>query len=710
MNQATDHPLFGPGLLLGLLLLGGYAVSDMLPGREPPDGVDIERAMAHVEIVAAEPHPLGSDRNAFVRNYLVRQFSDLGLEVEVQNASLVYDHPLRPERHVRAASVENVLARLPGRESGPAVMVMSHYDSRPGGPGAGDAAAGVAAVLEAARILSAEPAPVRDVWFVLTDGEEMGLLGAQALFRQHPIRDQIGLVLNFEARGSAGVSMLFETGADNGELLTSMAEAITPVGTSMGYEVYRFMPNDTDLTISKGEGLVGLNFAFGDGFFDYHTEGDRPENLSPASLGGHVDQATRLARHFSQLPALPGASGNHTFFNPVPGVFLQYGPALTLMIMLLTAAASLVVLYRRREAWLKPWREWLRAMVACLLTVAIVGNLVQNLHGSLSGQAGFSEPRYWQLFHQYPTLMVAYGLLALAVACWLLAALVRGLKHWELTTIPLVMAALAFFAGLLSPAGILALVLIAALLWWYRRPLCGERVQLSALMIWLLLAGALQVLAPSASFVFALPLLWVAASRLLATHESVGRSAIALIVPIMIWAPMLYGLYMMLGVSMPQIPAIALTLVLLLTASSTVSMGSAVRGMPVAVLGIAGMILLVMAATANHWGKAPGKDPWAISSRPQLPRCGSGTWRPSTPIKWRLKYWRIEPRVIDDSCACWCTRRPAPSTSTGCSHPESAFMVRPLTAHRSPSLMIWAMTNGGAGGITDCQSKACAWT
>jgi hypothetical protein len=69
----------------------------------------------------------------------------------------------------------------------PAVLVMSHYDSVHNSPGAADDSLGAAAALEIARALKAGPQPARDVIFLFTDGEEAGLLGAEAFFARDPL-------------------------------------------------------------------------------------------------------------------------------------------------------------------------------------------------------------------------------------------------------------------------------------------------------------------------------------------------------------------------------------------------------------------------------------------------------------------------------------------------------------------------------------------
>ena len=107
---------------------------------------------------------------------------------------------------------------------------------------------------------------------VFTDGEELGLLGAQLFATAHPRAARLGLVLNFEGRGNAGPSYLFQTSPGNEALIRGVARAAPhPRTNSLTGEVYRRLPNDTDLTIFLRElpGVAALNFAFIDGFDAY---------------------------------------------------------------------------------------------------------------------------------------------------------------------------------------------------------------------------------------------------------------------------------------------------------------------------------------------------------------------------------------------------------------------------------------------------------
>ena len=71
-------------------------------------------------------------------------------------------------------------------------------------------------MLETLRALKSSPPLKNDTVFLFTDGEEVGLLGATAFVKEHPWAKDIGVALNFEARGSSGPSFMFETSDGNG--------------------------------------------------------------------------------------------------------------------------------------------------------------------------------------------------------------------------------------------------------------------------------------------------------------------------------------------------------------------------------------------------------------------------------------------------------------------------------------------------------------
>ena len=316
------NPVVGWGLVLFLVVAASWAVRVYGPPQAvaasaPAGEFSAERAFEHVQALADRPRPVGSEANARARAYLVSQLEGLGLQVEVQEAVLA-----RSDVVVR---VQNVAARRPGTSPSRAILLVSHYDTIMSGPGANDDTTGVATLLETARALQAGDPLQNDVIFLFTDNEEMHMWGAQAFRDQHPWMAEVGLVFNFEARGSRGPVLMFETTPGNGRLVAEFAQAVPyPFTSSLMYEIYRQLPNDTDFTIFKEAGIPGGGLAYIQDAAAYHTERDHAGNVSLSSLQHEGLYALGLAQHFGNLDLTDLPSPNAIYFDVLGRSLIHY--------------------------------------------------------------------------------------------------------------------------------------------------------------------------------------------------------------------------------------------------------------------------------------------------------------------------------------------------------------------------------------------------
>ncbi|MGG3892157.1 M20/M25/M40 family metallo-hydrolase [Metabacillus fastidiosus] len=321
----------------------------VIPTADRSAEFSAERAFTHLEKFAVAPHPLGSKEHDKVRDYLVEALQELGLNPEIQKADSFYQSSSR----ISGGVVENITAKIKGKNSTKAIMLVAHYDSVPGSPGAADDGAGVSAILETVRTLKETKSLQNDVIILLTDGEENGLLGAKAFVNEHPWVKDVGLVLNFEARGNEGPSLMFETSDNNSWIVKEFIEAApTPVTHSFIYSLYKLMPNDTDLTIFKETGLNGLNFAFGEGLSHYHTTSDNLQELSKESLQHHGEYMLSLVRHFGQLDLAQTKEGKEVFFNLFGSTVISYSEDLVIPIMIMIVILFILTIahgYRREK-------------------------------------------------------------------------------------------------------------------------------------------------------------------------------------------------------------------------------------------------------------------------------------------------------------------------------------------------------------------------
>ncbi|MFD3518774.1 M20/M25/M40 family metallo-hydrolase [Streptomyces sp. NPDC058657] len=311
---------------------------DPAPASAPKSEFSARRALADAEVIAKEPRPIGSPASAAARTYLTTRLTALGARVEAR------PQPVTRDEHdgtALVAEVANIHASFPGTAGADAghLVLMAHYDSVPAGPGAADNAANVAAVLEVVRALRADGRAARNtVDVLLTDGEEPGLLGAHAFLADGGLDPAHTVVLNLEARGVSGPSIMFESGPRNSGALSALSGADRPIATSLADEVYSYLPNDTDFSEFKKKGFGGLNFAFLDGSARYHTPGDSLANLSADSVQHQGDNVLAAARSLAGQDLSELQEGTDDTYFTVLGLLIRYPNALVLPLALLTAA------------------------------------------------------------------------------------------------------------------------------------------------------------------------------------------------------------------------------------------------------------------------------------------------------------------------------------------------------------------------------------
>jgi hypothetical protein len=460
-----------------------------VPASAPQTAFSAERAMKHVLAIAQRPHPVGSAEHDRVRDYLIAQLGILGLEPQVQNATGV------GTRYAGAGRVQNILARMPGSQGGaPAVLLVAHYDSVEAGPGAGDDGSGIATILETVRALRAEAPLVHDVIVLFTDGEESDLLGAAAFVREHSWAKDVAMVLNFEARGTSGRSLMFETGPGNFDAVRVLRTVPGVTAGSLFTTIYRTMPNDTDLSELALLGTPALNFAFGDGADCYHTSHDDVTHLNTGSLQHHGQQALALARAFANGPLPRPRTGDAVFFElPVIGLVV-YSEKWAMVLAFAAAALAVVVVIRSRGKARHFGRDVVMGAAATLgvivLSVAaayFAGRIISLLHTKLPwGGAPVWSSVYWAA--------IAMLSLAISTACYVSVR---------------------------------------------RRATVGG-LHVGALLVWTLLSLASAAIAPGSSYLFTWPALVVALAALLADgHGLLTAKGIAMCLAALVTAALL---------------------------------------------------------------------------------------------------------------------------------------------------------------------------
>jgi hypothetical protein len=376
LSPAT--PLLAITAWCWVFLLAGLAIFAMkapqaVPASAPEKEFSAQRGLSHVRAIARAPHPTGTKASAEVRQYLVDQLTALGLNPQVFSDVGVANDSWA----LVAGRTNNIVGWLSGTASSGAILLMAHYDSVSNGPGAADDASGVAAILEGLRALKTGPRLKNDLIVLITDGEEPGLLGAESFVASHPWMEDVGLVMNFEARGNHGPSLLFETSANNAALVKEVARtAPYPIGSSFFYSLYKLLPNDTDFTQFRHARIPGLNFAFGEHLEAYHSQLDTPENLDAASLQHQGSYLVSLVRKFGQvnLKELKQESGDDIFFDLLGANLITYSQRWVLIGQIIVTFLLVVVVFSAvQHAEISPGRFFGAIAASFLLVVVITG-------------------------------------------------------------------------------------------------------------------------------------------------------------------------------------------------------------------------------------------------------------------------------------------------------------------------------------------------
>ncbi len=373
-----------------------------LPANAPEEEFSAGRAEQTLTRLLGDerPHPVGAAAHTAMRQRLLDELRNLGLEAQLQSGWQCDSD--QPNANM-CVYVTNVFAAIaPTQTCGDdpaAVMLAAHYDSTGGGPGAADDGSGLAIVLESARAWQAHLRAAggggicRPLNLLFTDGEELGLWGARS-WMQQPLNANVAAVINIEARGNQGLDYMFETGEHNVFLIQALRRSGgQPRASSFAYSLYKTLPNDTDMSAFKAGGLTGLNFAMLGNAASYHSPIDDLAHLDWGGVqhGGEnvLGAALNLGRE-TNLESLRQAEGDAAYVD-VLGLGLA---VMTERMQAVAAAAALLLCLA--AAWMAVRRGWLHgagliwglgAPLATTLLSAGVGWLLPYLLTLVGGPA-----------------------------------------------------------------------------------------------------------------------------------------------------------------------------------------------------------------------------------------------------------------------------------------------------------------------------------
>ncbi|SCZ90186.1 BZ3500_MvSof-1268-A1-R1_Chr1-3g01827 [Microbotryum saponariae] len=265
--------------------------------------------------------------------------------------------------------IGNVIVRLSDGTAASkknAVLVNAHTDSTLPSPGAADDLIGVAAMLEALRVMALTPRRLSNSvifrqcsifgscargaerlmrwWCVraVFNGGEESLQDASHLFiTQHPLKDSVRAVINLEACGVGGPEIVFQ--ATSEEMIKALSKTPRPYGTTLASEIFQtgLILSDTDFRqfVEYGN-LTGLDMALVQNSYLYHTRLDVPELIEPGALQHMGENTLALLEYLTsnetalgnsltakKLPKMKSAADT-IFFSSMGGkIFIMYSRA-----------------------------------------------------------------------------------------------------------------------------------------------------------------------------------------------------------------------------------------------------------------------------------------------------------------------------------------------------------------------------------------------
>jgi hypothetical protein len=403
--------------LLGIL---GFIFFTMMPQWPSDEGTPLsefstQRAFKQVKNLSQKPHYIGTSNHELVAHYLTQELEKLGLETSFHEGFSFTDKG-------SLTYCKNILARIKGTNSSKALLLLSHYDSAPhsNSKGASDAGSGVATILESIRAFSSHKKQIKnDIIILFSDAEELGLNGAALFVTQHPWAKDVGLVLNFEARGSSGPSyMLMETNAGNAGLVNEFSKAAVPfpVSNSLMYSIYKMLPNDTDLTIFREHGNIqGYNFAFIDSHYNYHTVQDDLAHLDKKSLSHQGNYLMPLLDYFSNADLNATHSSKDKVYFSIPFGFISYPFHWVWPMVLIAFVLLLILIFIAKGKRLFTFTEIAKGFIPLFGSLLVAG-LITFFGWRLLLQL---YPQYNDLLHGFTynghDYIAAFTLLSLAI-------------------------------------------------------------------------------------------------------------------------------------------------------------------------------------------------------------------------------------------------------------------------------------------------------
>ena len=535
MNRIRPIILAFAVVLAGMLAYGLFTQ----PSPKPADaeGFSAARVVEDIAVISKDHHSVAHPQErAQVREYLIDRLEGLGADTVM---IFSYDSLVSPkDRHVvytfDAHDILAEFAPLEGTDDSPYLMMVAHYDSRYSQPmpkdtvwsyGAADDGYGLGVTLEVvSQLLKDRKEWKQGVKVLFTDAEEVGMMGMKAILQNDKhVFDNVGLMINLEARGTYGPVLLFETCPGNERVMDLYADAAKyPYTYSLTTTVYKFMPMYTDFTAVKDE-IPGLNFSNIADVNHYHTDLDNFSNISEKTIQHYGAQVLPVAKayvtgDFQDKDAFKAEKDTVNFTVPGLGLFNFSKTSYLIINIVLALVFFLLFGFEVLRGRLNVAKVLKTSGIMLVLAVAVLafGELIGYLSAIAAG-AKF-KPFGTVMGVSYDNVVMIVSTAALVLASSMIYASIRrttvrrtaaSMRHSAGVTAAS-KNAFVFLYGTLFLMTVLALVLVFALgenLMFFIPLFCATLAvilwHVTSLKVWLL-AAIVAILLHAFSFLFAL--------------------------------------------------------------------------------------------------------------------------------------------------------------------------------------------------------------
>ena len=348
-----------------------------------------ERIVEDLKVISEKPHSVAHpEERAEVVQYLTQRLEELGGNTKT------YVYPNITSRKFTFDAI-NVLAEFPPLKTSADttyLMMIAHHDSRYPwklngdtviSKGAVDDGYGLGIILESVR----QALKYRQEWsqgikVLFTDAEEVDLQGMKAAYKHNKeIFDNVGLILNIEARGPFGPALLFETSMGNEKVIQLYADhARYPFTYSLMNVVYHQMPNGSDFNITR-DSIPGMNFSAIADINHYHTDLDNIDNISEKTIGHYGEQLLPVMKEYltndaySDRNALMSEEDSIFFSIPLLGMFC-FSKSVYLLLNIGVIFLFFHLLSMEKNLRWKPILKQLGILMGASLILIILGEII----------------------------------------------------------------------------------------------------------------------------------------------------------------------------------------------------------------------------------------------------------------------------------------------------------------------------------------------